>query len=111
MIYKETAWNIIKANAKKALITKMVYHSIVEGRAYSIIAVEEKKITIKRVSGGNDETLSEGEVIKAIDVINAAGGKMKRRTLISPTVAKETAFVLFHPEITWDEDGENIEVL
>jgi predicted nucleotide-binding protein (sugar kinase/HSP70/actin superfamily) len=108
MIEAHAAWKAIKLNAQKALSTSMVYHSIIEKRAYKVIALEEDKITIARLSGGANDELSKNIVFKAIDKFNKTRGKIKRRTLLSPTVAKETALVLFCPYLSWSEDGNYI---
>lgn len=108
MINKNDAWNFIKLNAQKALSTRLVYHSIVDKKAYRVISVENNKICIDRVSGGQNDELTRGNVFKAIEIFNESGGRIKRRTLISPTVAKETALVLFCPYLSWSEDGNYI---
>ncbi len=101
-------WNSIYKNVLKAMYTEMIYHSLVEKRAYKIISVEEDTITIARMSGGENDSLTKAEVERAIEKIKATGGKIKRRTLISPTVAKETTLVLFNPNLSWDETREFI---
>lgn len=56
----------------------------------------------------NKKILTENRVISAANDFNDQGCVVQRRHLISPTVAEETAFVLFHPELTWDDENEFI---
>lgn len=103
MIDKNSAWHFVRSNAEKALKTKMVFTSLVEESPYQIIQVEADKISIQRLNTRTVQKLNRKKVEGAIDRINASNGRIRRRTLISPTVAEETTLVLFHPQLTWDE--------
>lgn len=108
MIDPENAWKSIKENAHKALITETHWHSLVDKAPYKLVRIECDLIVIARLNGGADEELTANNILKAAKKFNELYCKVKRRTLISPTVAKETAFVFFHPSLTWDENGEFI---
>lgn len=86
----------------------MIYHSLVEKKSYKVLSVHAEKITIARASGGDDQELNKKKTLATIKKFNASVGKIKRRTLISPTVAEETALVLFHPNLAWDAEGSFI---
>lgn len=110
MFKPEEAWEIIKRNAEKAKIAKVVWHSPKRGAKYSLVNVLDDKIIIWREDRNTEEILTKAIVEqKALELINA-GGKVKIGKLITPTVAEETAFVFFHHQLTWSEDGEFIEV-
>jgi hypothetical protein len=108
MIDIETSWPKIRENAIKALKTGMVWHSLVQEARYRITEVYFNKIIIQRLEGGDDQVLTEAKATKAVADFNELGCRVRRRQLISPTVAEETAFVLFHPELSWDDDNEYI---
>ena len=109
MINIENAWQLVSNSAKKAIATEMVYCSMIEKKLYKVKSVEETKITIERKSGGHDGELTKAKVERAIAKFNSNGGKpMKRRTLIEKSVVEETALVLFHPNLAWDETGDYI---
>jgi hypothetical protein len=109
MIKIETAWQLIYNNAKKALATQMVYCSLKKNKEYRVLFVESAKIVIERISRGKNGEVTKGTVERAITRFNNNGGKpMKRRTLIEKPVLEETALVLFHPNLSWDETGDYI---
>jgi len=108
MIDENTAWDLIRIYALKALRTKMVWHSLVENAPYTLIDVFENYLLIQRLNGGEDKKLTKGRIVNAIKKLNSCNGRIKRGTLISPTVAEETAFVLFHPQLGWSDDGDYI---
>lgn len=108
MINPENAWPLIRDNALKALKVKMIWHSLVKDRTYQLKSVLQNSIEIIRTDGGENEFLTSSRVRKAAVDFNNAECKVQRRHLISPTVAEETAFVLFHPELKWDDNNEYI---
>jgi len=108
MIDSETAWEIVKQNALKGLKAKIEWQSIVHNKRYSISKVLHDKIIINRLSGGQAEELTAPQVKKAIEDFNARDCKVQRGQLILPTVAEETALVLFHPRLAWDRNKEHI---
>lgn len=109
MLDPKTAWLLVRNNASKAMSTQMEYHSLIEKRKYKVLSVEKDKITMARLSGGDDAILTQAAVEKAIAAFNNNDGKpMKRRSLIQKPVISETTLVLFHPHFAWDETGEYI---
>lgn len=108
MIDPNTAWELVRQNALKAGQVNLHWHSLVHQNEYTIRETFNNQIIIQRVSGGNDETLTSETVTNAIITFNQNNGQMLRGTLISPTVAEETALVLFHPRLTWNGDGSFI---
>lgn len=111
VIFKSNeAWNLIEANAKKAMLTNTIWCSLIEIASYKLIEVTDNYLLIQRLDGGKEQKLTKGKIVKAAEKLLEAGGKIKRRTLISPTVAEETAFVFFHPLLEWSEDREYIHI-
>lgn len=109
MIQIDNAWELINNAAKKAMLTQMVYCSLKEQREYRVLFVETNRIVIERKSGGNNGELTKGTVERALTKFNNNGGQpMKRRSLIEKPVLAETALVLFHPNLSWDETGDYI---
>jgi hypothetical protein len=108
MMNPNTAWPLIRQNAQKAFLTNTIWHSIVEKAPYRVIEIDSEYLIIARLNGGDNDKLTSKMVYKAAELFNESNCRIKRRTLISPTVAKETAFVLFHPFVTWDDTGEFI---
>ena|SRR5690606_11351801 len=108
MFKPKEAWEIIKRNAEKAFHANTTWCSLVEVAPYKLLEVTDEYILIKRLNKGKDQKLTKGKVKKAADKLVKAGGMIKRRNLISPTVAEETAFVFFHHQLEWSADGEFI---
>ena len=108
MIDPITAWEYVKQNASKALKTRMVWHSLVQGRQYRLVEVSEHFIVIQRQDNGLNQELTRNRVIRAVNDFNIQNCVVRRRHLISPTVAEETALVLFHPQLGWDDNNEYI---
>ncbi|MCG9879634.1 MAG: hypothetical protein MH472_03455 [Bacteroidia bacterium] len=109
MIIVENAWELICNAAKKAMLTQMIYCSLKEHKAYRVLLLENDKIIIERKSGGQNGELKKSTVERAIKRFNSNGGQpMKRRSLIEKPVLEETALVLFHPNLSWDETGDFI---
>lgn len=108
MIDANEAWDSLRVNARKAMSCKLTYKSLVRGRIYEIIDVDENEISIRRISGGEDDTLTKQNVIKAVNWFNSRKCRVRRRKLISLSVAKETAFVLLCSFLCWDDTGSYI---
>lgn len=108
MINIETAWKLVRQNAIKALQAKIEWHSIPMAKPYTLKKVLSNHLIIERRGGGANQKLTSFKVAKAIEQFNKSNCKVKRRHLISPTVAEETALVLFHPKLTWSDSGEFI---
>lgn len=77
-------------------------------RSIQTIEVADDHLLIQRINGGENQKLTKGKVRKAAEKLLKAGGTIKRRNLISPTVAEETAFVFFHHQRGWSKGGEFI---
>lgn len=88
------------------MIAGVTYASLIQKRRYRVTKVLDNIITIERVSGGDIDKLTKGTFLKAFAKLSGSPEGVQRRTLISPTVAKETAFVLLCPFVCWDEDGK-----
>lgn len=110
MFKPEEAWDIIKRNAEKAIQANTIWCSLVEVAPYKLLKVTNDYLLIQRLNHGKDQKLTKGKVRKSAEELLEAGGTIKRRALISPTVAEETAFVFFHHQLGWSEDGEFIEI-
>lgn len=111
MFKPEEAWEIIKRNAEKAFQANTIWCSLVEVAPYKLLDVTDDYLLIQRLDGGNNQKLTEGKVKKAATKLLENGGTIKRRTLISPTVAEETAFVFFHHQLGWSDDKQFIEII
>lgn len=110
MFKLEEAWKIIKQNAEKAFQGNAIWCSLIKIAPYKLLSVTDNNLLIQRLSGGENQKLTKGKVRNAAEKLFEAGGTIKRRALISTTLAEETAFVFFHNQLTWSEDGEFIEV-
>jgi hypothetical protein len=108
MIDPKCAWQLLRVNALKAYTVNLIWHSIVQEKQYQILQVLNGRLIIKRQDSHQSQELTEKRIINAIKEFNSRDCKVKRRHLISPTVAEETALVLFHPNLTGDENGEYI---
>lgn len=108
MFKPEEAWDIIKRNAEKAFKANTVWCSPIKIAPYKLLQVTNSSLSIQRLNGGKTEKLTKDKVIEAAEKLLAAEGSIKRGTLISPTVAKETAFVFFHSELGWSSDLSSI---
>lgn len=81
-----------------------------QGRRYRIKEVAARRITVERLDADESATLTAGDVTRAIHFLNAAGGRVGRRTLLY-TVAEEVALVELHPRLDWDAEKDWIEVV
>lgn len=107
---EERAWEEVRNAAAKALDHGVVYRSTKQEHGYRVGEVGSARLVIERLDSPAPETLTAGEVRQAARYLNAAGGRVGRRTL-SYTVAKEVSLVFLHPRLTWSEDGDWIEVV
>ena len=105
----EDAWPAVRRAATSALEREDVLLSPVQGRRYEVVGVDEKGFDIRRDETGSTERVTRALVEQAVGFINAAGGRVGRRTL-HYTVAKEEAIVQLHPNLAWDASKEWIEV-
>lgn len=104
------AWPEVHRAALKALADESEFTSTKQAHRYRITAVAAERITIQRLESPGPETLTAGEVTRAVQYLNAAGGRVGRRTLMH-TVAKEVTLVHLHPRLAWSDDRDWIEVV
>jgi hypothetical protein len=102
-------WDLVRRSARDAKRAGTSWKTAIQGHHYSIQSVEPGIIRLDRLDGTEIETLSRSEVERGMVFLNAAGGRLGRRT-IHYTVAKEQALVFLHPNLSWDAAGEWIEV-
>ncbi|MCA1790422.1 MAG: HNH endonuclease [Thioalkalivibrio sp.] len=107
---EERAWEEVLNAAESALNRAYVYESTKHGQRYRVIEVHAEKLLIERIDSREPETLTAGEVRLAAQYLNAAGGRVGRRTLIY-TVAKEVTLVHLHPQLVWSDDNDWIQVV
>lgn len=106
---EESAWDEVRRAAEKALAEREIYRSTKQDHRYRVREVGPERLVIERLDSPAPETLTSGEVRLATRYLNAAGGRVGRRTLIY-TVAKEVSLVRFHPRLAWSDDSDWIEV-
>lgn len=104
------AWDLVRAEAEKALNRDEVYQSTKLGRRYRVTEVHAARLLIERLDSRKPETLTAGEVRRSAQYLNASGGRVGRRTLMY-TVAKEVSLVHLHPRLRWSADNDWIEVV
>jgi hypothetical protein len=92
------------------MATGEIFASTQHKARYRVAAVHESQIVIERLDANAPENLTEGEVRRAVEKLNVAGGRSRRRSL-NYTVAKEVALVHFHPGLRWSPDQDNIEII
>jgi len=107
MFKPEEAWEIIRRNAEKAMKTQIVFRSLKKHKPYIVKAVKDNSITIQRKNLKTTNKLRLKDLSTDSFKRLLKEGNIKRRNLLKP-VAKETALVLFHPQLGWSEDGEFI---
>lgn len=103
------AWQEVVRTALKGKAEGQTWTSPIDRNVYHIDAADQRKIIIRRHSTNTVVDLSATDVQRAINSINAAGGRAGRRTLLN-IVAKESALVHLHPNLSWDKQFEFIEV-
>jgi hypothetical protein len=107
---ESVAWPEVRRAAENALVHGSEFKSTQQGHRYRILEVGPSRISIQRLDSQANETLTEGEVTSGVRYLNAAGGRLGRRTM-HYTVAKEVAMVFLHPRLAWSADNEWIEVV
>jgi hypothetical protein len=107
---ESAAWPEVRRAAENALRHGSAFKSTKQGHRYRIPEVGSSRISIQRLDSHANETLTEGEVTSGVRYLNAAGGRLGRRTM-HYTVAKEVTMVFLHPRLTWSADNEWIEVV
>jgi len=106
---EKQAWQLVVQAAEEELQNPTPFSSTQLGQRYRILAVSEKQIVIDRLDAPGQTTLSANEVERGIRYLNAAGGRLGRRT-VHHTVAKEVAIVFLHPSLKWSTDKQWIEI-
>lgn len=107
MFKPEEVWEIIKRNAEKAKKAKTVWHSIKNHHRYSVLDVSEDSISILKIETGEKDSLKLRHIQKAYDVFKK-NNRVSRGKLIKKSVVKETALVLFHPQVVWSKNKKHI---
>ena len=107
---ESAAWPIVRRAAEKEYAHASIFMSTKHEHRYRVAEVGTSRIEIERLDSPGPETLTAGDVTRAAKYLNAAGGRLGRRT-VSHTVAKEVAIVRLHPLLEWSADNEWIEVL
>ena len=105
-----SAWDEVRNAAEKALAHGAVYRSTKQEHRYRVKEVGPDKLLIERLDSPGPETLTADDVRLAALYLNAAGGRVGRRTL-SYTVTKEVSLVFLHPRLAWSADNDWIEVV
>jgi len=108
-------WQILHTQAKKAQQAEIEWTSFIEKRRYRFMAVEDDRIIIQRISGGNDAIISKKSANTAIERLRIAGRLPK--TQLFPSVVGETTLIFLYPAIHWDyknreiywKDADNLE--
>jgi hypothetical protein len=110
-IYEEIdadqSWKIVCSNAQNYLEQGTEFSSWIQTQRYKISEVSESAIEIDRLDSNSPQRITPGQIEKAINRLNAAGGSSGRRTL-NYTVAIETALVELHPDLNWAQEGDFI---
>lgn len=106
----DAAWEDVRTAAEKAQAHAVVYESTQKGQRYRVRDVAESRIVVERLDSAAAEPVTEGDAQRAVRYLNAAGGRIGRRTLHN-TVAKEVSLVFLHPRLAWSDDREWIEVV
>ena len=103
----ENSWNVISEAANNHLDTGIEFSSWIQSQRYRISDVSKSSIIVDRLDSNKPVKITPGQIEKAIQRLNAAGGSSGRRTL-NYTVAIETALVELHPDLNWAKDGDFI---
>ncbi len=106
-ISAEFSWAAAMATASTCFSNDEIWYSPIELKEYKISKLNSNSIEIERLSGGENTRLNETDLKRAINVMNASGGKVSRRSL-NRIVAKEAAIVFLHPELSYDSEGQFI---
>jgi hypothetical protein len=99
-------WAVIKNQATKSLIAETIWKSFVKERLYKIIKVDNSRLIIARMSGGENASFTKGEALRAIDQLRTKS-RVKRSHLIH-SVLRETMLIHLHPSVYLDETSREI---
>ena len=106
-IDEHKSWDIFYKNAKKYYSENKIFYSWIKKQKYSINSIARDSIEIERLDSNKSQKITSGQIKRAIQRLNAAGGSTGRRTL-NYTVAIETALVELHPDLSWSKEGDFI---
>lgn len=106
----EEAWDLVADAGREAKASGRTFESARQKVRYRVLDVDSDRITVARLDGGENETLSREETMRAVRYLNNAGGRTGRTTL-QYTVAKEVTLVELHPALRWSDDASAIEVV
>jgi hypothetical protein len=96
-----TDWELVRQNAIKSRDSETEWASIVLGKRYRILQVDQSKLIIGKEGNGKNVLLNERLVNKAAQKLKIIL-KAKKSTLFENSVARETAFVHLHPNASWN---------
>ena len=103
----ENSWDLIRDAAKHHLNSGIEFSSWIQSQRYKISNVSDSSIVVERLDSNKPVNITPGQIERAIQRLNAAGGSSGRRTL-NYTVAIETALVELHPDLNWAKNGDFI---
>lgn len=106
MIDIENSWRIVKANAIKSKRLNVKFHSVRQHATYSFGNIDENTIEIL-VENAEPRPFGRLALQNQLQRINEQGGEISYHDFFD-NVAKETAVVFLHPQLSWDIDGLNI---
>jgi hypothetical protein len=95
------SWDLVRSNAKTFKQENRKVVSLGKEVSYRIIEVDDRRITIERLNGGDTAYLRKNAVIKAINKLREFS-PISKGNLIH-IVAEETLLVNLHPSIKFDE--------
>lgn len=99
-------WMIFQNQATKSFISETIWKSFKREKQYKIISVEEERIVVQRLSGGNNAHFTKGEALRALERLKLHG-RIKKGDLIH-TAVRETMLVHLHPSVYWDSKSKEI---
>lgn len=107
MFTPEKAWEVIKRNAEKSKKSRVIWHSIKDYHQYSVLEVSDNSVSILKIDTGKKDSLKFRHVQKVYGAFEKTR-KVLRGQLIKKSVVKETALVLFHPQLMWSKNKTRI---
>lgn len=99
-------WKIFKQNAQRELDSKTVFHSFVQQRQYRISGIQDDRILIDRLSGGQTAGFKKYEVLNAIETL--MNQKRIKKSELIHSVVREVMLVHLHPFVDWDKKSNEL---
>ncbi|AXB55219.1 HNH endonuclease [Flavobacterium fluviale] len=99
-------WSIIQNQAEKLLKTKGEFHSLGGLVKYRLYHVDDEKIVVDRINGGNYALIGRLGALNAINRLKQER-QIKKTDLIN-SVLRQTTLVLLHPNIYYDNQTKQI---